>query len=685
MSRPEGGRLSTDERVEVDWRFEPADAGEVERRLPEVAREAGLEIEAGAPRQIDDVYLDTHDWRLYRAGLAFCLRHVTGERSLVASLEPLGNGHDGPESRREIVQTIGAESPGDMAAIRSPHAPLPPGPVGDRVRALTGASPLETLLEIHTERRIWLLGVSGRVAAELSIDDSRVGRPAGGEAAHLSRVEVELGRRTAGTAHTTPDDKGEPGSGGPGRTTGPETTDTGGSPAAASSASGARAESTGAPPRSNGRTNGKAAHDAAAIARIVPFVEKMRASCALREAPDSRLEAGLRIRGVVPAAWPDLGSVDIDASSSIAEVAFAALRRHFDRYRRNETGTRLGEDPEALHDMRVSSRRLRAAQGLFEDYLPSSCGAIRRGMKRIGRVLGAVRDCDVQLGHIREWEKEAGVTETHAFDALTSLLLRRRERARARMLSVLDSSQYERFVGRCTGTLRKGPPARSPASKIPAVAAAPDLIARRYRKVRKAGDPLASLRSAAALDAPEVPQGLHALRIHCKRLRYALEFHSPIYGKPADSMIETLVRLQDLLGEHQDLQVTRRHIDELVRGRGRRLPPEAIFALGIVSQRAAKRAARLRRRFAKTYRGLRGDRWKTLRRQMEKQVLSGAAPSRAAARGATMIRRKAADERAGTPGATRIEAPRSDPGSPPARPDRSRTPDPPRSTPPSRE
>ena len=62
----------------------------------------------------------------------------------------------------------------------------------------------------------------------------------------------------------------------------------------------------------------------------------------------------------------------------------------------HEEGTRLGEDPEELHDMRVSTRRMRMALRVFGDYLdPDVMRPVLKGLRRTGRTLGAVRDLDV--------------------------------------------------------------------------------------------------------------------------------------------------------------------------------------------------------------------------------------------------------------------------------------------------
>jgi len=54
---------------------------------------------------------------------------------------------------------------------------------------------------------------------------------------------------------------------------------------------------------------------------------------------------------------------------AMSEAGRKVLRTHFARMLANEAGTRLGEDIEELHDMRVATRRLRAV--LFVDMVDS--------------------------------------------------------------------------------------------------------------------------------------------------------------------------------------------------------------------------------------------------------------------------------------------------------------------------
>ncbi|MEJ2326812.1 MAG: CHAD domain-containing protein, partial [Chromatiaceae bacterium] len=82
------------------------------------------------------------------------------------------------------------------------------------------------------------------------------------------------------------------------------------------------------------------------------------------------------------------------------DAARKPLYFHFLRKLYHEPGTRLGEDIEELHDMRVATRRMRAAFQVFGDYLDmDKMKVFLKGLRRTGRALGAVRDLDVF------WEK----------------------------------------------------------------------------------------------------------------------------------------------------------------------------------------------------------------------------------------------------------------------------------------
>ena len=351
-----------------------------------------------------------------------------------------------------------------------------------------------------------------------------------------------------------------------------------------------------------------------AVEALRPFLEDLRAACRLTPGTTSKFETGLLAHGLAPQPQPALGATGVFASQSIGELAFAILRRQFLAFLQNEPGTRVGEDPESLHDMRVAARRMRAAMALFSPALPARAGRMRQELRWIGGVLGEVRDTDIQLERIAGWARESGEAELAALRMLSVVLERRRQQARGRLLRAFESRRYQLLVQGMTSMLQRGPLRRSMNARTPALALLPEIVAAHQARVVKLGERI-------EIDTP--PEIYHRLRIRCKRLRYAVEFSREVYGPPAEEFVQVMVAMQDLLGMHQDAYVAVASLEALLQSEARRLPPRALFLMGQISQRYMHEAARLRKRFPKTFRPVKGKPWIRLQESMEKSRPAG--------------------------------------------------------------
>jgi triphosphatase len=351
--------------------------------------------------------------------------------------------------------------------------------------------------------------------------------------------------------------------------------------------------------------------DPDALLRLEPFVERMRKACRLSPATASKYEAGLFARDLAPPGPPEFGPTGVDDSLTAGELAFRILREQFTVFLAHEPGTRIGEDPEELHDMRVATRRMRAAMKIFEKQLPVRAQRFRDEFKWIAGALGEVRDLDVQLERLDGWISSASSEDREPLEALRAVFQERRKKACRSMLRRLDSRRYARLVESFGAFLERGASRRAQPSRQPILAAAPDLVRKPYRKVRKLGDPLGEESSS---------EEYHELRKKGKRLRYALEFLSDIYGDPAKVLIKALKDLQDVLGDHQDAEVAVAHLRELAVSKGRRpkLSSETIFVMGGIAHRYEVQARELCSEFPRAYKKVRGKRWKKVRSTMEK-------------------------------------------------------------------
>jgi CHAD domain-containing protein len=245
----------------------------------------------------------------------------------------------------------------------------------------------------------------------------------------------------------------------------------------------------------------------------------------------------------------------------MSEAGRKILYTHFCRMLENEEGTRQGDDSEALHDMRVATRRMRAAFQLFEPYFaPKALDPFGKSLKLTGRALGAVRDLDVLIAKAEAFgQKEAGTAGSQPLAPLLSAWRARREAAREELLAYLDEKKYARFKERFekflatpgAGALPE-PPGQPTPYRVRHVVAG--LLFNRYEAVR-----------AYESSLPAAPlTTYHALRIECKRFRYALEFFRDILGTEAGGVIKQVTGMQDLLGDLHDAVVSEGMVAEFL-------------------------------------------------------------------------------------------------------------------------
>jgi triphosphatase len=263
----------------------------------------------------------------------------------------------------------------------------------------------------------------------------------------------------------------------------------------------------------------------------------------------SKLERGLAALGILGEARGELRTFDVKVKSTdrLIDATYRVFRKHFERMKANEPGTRLGVNPEFLHDMRVSTRRLRAAFRTFQSVLhPKRLARFNRDLKWIAALLGDVRDLDVYLERFPEYTVSLPESEQEALAPLTAHVEKQRERARARMLMALETQRYKLFLDIFERFLEQGAPKRPslPDGRQAAAEAAPLCIQKALKKLLKVGRAIPEVNPLA--------NDLHRLRIVAKRLRYTCEFFADLYDKPMRKFIKSVVKLQDLLGAHQD-------------------------------------------------------------------------------------------------------------------------------------
>ncbi|HQE92444.1 MAG TPA: CHAD domain-containing protein [Anaerolineae bacterium] len=254
--------------------------------------------------------------------------------------------------------------------------------------------------------------------------------------------------------------------------------------------------------------------------------------------PLSKFERGLAALDAAPPG--------ITPDDTIAEAARKTLRFHLRRMMLNEEGTRAGKDPEALHAMRVATRRMRTAFRVFADALDTNTMApYLKELRRTGRILGHVRDLDVFRAQAQAY------LDTFTTGAPPDLSVLRRawdaeyEYARGKMLKYFASRRYARFKSELATILDAPFPYTD--TTMPCTQAIPDLVNRRL-------DEFYTCR--ARLERPDATLiDYHQMRIVTKNLRYTLEYCREVLSADVEQAIDKLKTLQNHLGALQDAVV----------------------------------------------------------------------------------------------------------------------------------
>jgi CHAD domain-containing protein len=304
-----------------------------------------------------------------------------------------------------------------------------------------------------------------------------------------------------------------------------------------------------------------------------------------RDAPRTKRKAGR----------PPLGVV---ADDPMLEAGRKILRFHWKQALAHEPGTIAGIDPEELHDMRVATRRQRAALRILSPYCRrKALRPVQDGLRSLGGSIGAVRDMDVLLAAAQAHQATLAAAEARALQGLLKAWVRRREAARQRMMDHLRGQAHAVFKEQYTAFLdTPGAGARSDAEPRPTLVrhVLPYEIWEHY------GELCAFERMLPWASA----ETLHSLRIRGKRLRYLLEFFREVMGGSVEKPIQALVALQDHLGELQDCVVTIDLVDDFLASAEAVADPAAAAAAGRYREARRARIDELRHGLERSWSGI---------------------------------------------------------------------------------
>jgi CHAD domain-containing protein len=282
------------------------------------------------------------------------------------------------------------------------------------------------------------------------------------------------------------------------------------------------------------------------------------------------------------------------------KVANDIVTTHVQIARQNEPGIMADYDTEFLHDYRVSLRKVRSVISLFKGvYNVEQTLQLKKAFADLMSPTGRMRDLDVYLLDRQHYYELLPESLHDGLTIMYGIFSKEREKELKKMKSLLKSSAYKQSIEGLEklylepGALQPGPNADRSAYLY-----ACELIWKRYSKVCKI---------ARAIDQTTPDETVHDLRIHCKKLRYLMDFFSLLFeANTIKSLLKSLKVLQDNLGLFNDYSVQQVSLQEFVQNhtsRNREKDLQVAKSVGalivILSQRQLEERAKVVSNFEK--------------------------------------------------------------------------------------
>ncbi|MFH8368945.1 CHAD domain-containing protein [Streptomyces sp. NPDC018031] len=433
--------------------------------------------------------------------------HDTADRRLAAHGVTLRRRTGGDDQGWHLKLPVRAPGGGGSLIrdeIRAPLADTVPGELLALVRSRTRDAELRPLIRLTTVRTVChLLGTDGRRLAELAVDRVAAERMAGDPGPGFHWTEVEVELARGG--------------------------------------------------------------DAGLLDRI----ESRLVAAGLRPAATgSKLARALAETDPDPAAQTAAapGAAARAEPGSAGEVVLDYVRRQIAAIVALDPAVRL-DTPDAVHRMRVATRRLRATFRSYRAVLdPAGTGPVADELKWLAAELGVDRDREVRAARlVAALERVPDTLRLGPVRARLRIWSQaERSGSRARLLAVLDGARYLALLT-ALDALTADPPATADGAPVLRPAAARPARKVLRKAVRKDFARLTA-RLAAAWEAPpgdDRDRALHEARKSAKRVRYAAEAARPGLGDAAAGLAERITEVQRLLGEHQDSVLARATLRDL--------------------------------------------------------------------------------------------------------------------------
>jgi CHAD domain-containing protein len=264
---------------------------------------------------------------------------------------------------------------------------------------------------------------------------------------------------------------------------------------------------------------------------------------------------GLKASDKTPGSYSSKLAFQLDPAMRADEAAKVILRFLLRIIRVNAAHIEEDIDTEFIHDFRVAIRRTRAALGQIRSVFPAeTTERFKEDFAFLGQLTNELRDLDVCLLKEDGYKAKVAPVLRNDIEPLFDYLRKKRSEAFQKVVDGLKSKRYAAILNEWETFLNTAPEDSRAAANagVPAITLARRRIFKKYKSVVKTGN---------SISESTDDRMLHVLRIHCKKLRYLMEFFASLFHpETINSLIDQLKRLQDNLGDFNDLRVQEEYL-----------------------------------------------------------------------------------------------------------------------------
>lgn len=246
------------------------------------------------------------------------------------------------------------------------------------------------------------------------------------------------------------------------------------------------------------------------------------------------------------------------------EIAYNAtkiiLKHLLNLIEKNIKGIKFQIDTEFLHDFRVAVRRTRTALSLLKGvFKEESAVPFNKAFAEITNRTNRARDLDIQYLYLIKLKFDMPEELMPGLVLLIDHLNNLRIKEYSKLSKFLTTQKFNNTINKWKKFLEIDNIEHSGENGLkPVVKIAPCFIYKALKRVEK---------KYQIVVKDFNPINLHKMRISCKKLRYVLEFFSPLYDESIyEKAIEALKTLQDALGLYQDVEVQKKMFLEIIDG-----------------------------------------------------------------------------------------------------------------------